>query len=153
MVICVLRVSLIIVSPFPRVSLHVKSVYRHDSGSLSSVNLLKNNIGDEQMQSLIKIKKEKGMASLCGLHQGQTEADFSNQGLGAEDVKLIASDIQDMGALASLTISNNQISSEQEAKIKEICAGKSIKCAVLSNHASLDDEPQEGKEEWEEGDY
>jgi hypothetical protein len=94
------------------------------------VNLLKNNIGDEQMQSLIKIKKEKGMASLCGLHQGQTEADFSNQGLGAEDAKLIASDIQDMGSLASLDISNNSIGSAQEAIIKQICAGRSIKCAL-----------------------
>ena len=73
-----------------------------DKGSLSSVNLLKNTIGDEQMQSLIKIKKEKGMVSLCGLHQAQMEADFSNQGLGAEDAKLIASDIQDMGSLSKL---------------------------------------------------
>jgi hypothetical protein len=37
-------------------------------------------------------------------------------------------DIRDSGALASLTISSNQIGSEQEAKIKQICAGKSIKC-------------------------
>jgi hypothetical protein len=34
------------------------------------------------------------------------------------------------GALASLMISNNQIGSEQEAKIKQICAGKSIKCTL-----------------------
>ena len=61
------------------------------------------------MQSLIKIKKKKGMTSLCGLHQGQTEADFSNQGLGAQDAKLIASDIQDMGLLSKLDISKNQI--------------------------------------------
>jgi 23S rRNA U2552 (ribose-2'-O)-methylase RlmE/FtsJ len=78
-----------------------------DMGSLSSVNLLKNNIGDEQMQSLIKIKKEKGMLSLCGLHQGQTEADFSNQGLGAEDAKLIVSDIQGMGSLSKFTFSGD----------------------------------------------
>jgi hypothetical protein len=80
-----------------------------DMGSLSSVDLLKNNMGDDQMQSLIKIKKEKGMASLCGLHQGQTEADFSNQGLGAEDAKLIASDIQDMGSLSRLDVSGNRL--------------------------------------------
>ena len=39
-------------------------------------------------------------------------------------------DINDSGSLASLTISNNKIGSEQEAKIKEICAGKSIKCTL-----------------------
>jgi hypothetical protein len=82
------------------------------NGSLSAVNLLKNNIGDEQIQSLIKIKKEKGIASLCGLHKGQTEADFSNQGLGAEDAKLIASDIQDMGSLSKLTFSGDSRNSK-----------------------------------------
>jgi hypothetical protein len=32
-----------------------------------------------------------------------------------------------MGSLASLDISDNNIGDEQEAKIKQICAGKSIK--------------------------
>ena len=72
---------------------------------MASVNLLKNDIEDEQMQALIKIKKEKGMVSLCGLRKGQTEADFSNQGLGPADAKLIGLDIQDNGALASVTVS------------------------------------------------
>ena len=81
--------------------------YTCDSGVLSSVNLLKNNVGEEQMQNLLKIKREKGMVTLCGLHQGQTQADFSNQGLGASDAKLIASDIQDMGALSKLTFSGD----------------------------------------------
>jgi len=75
----------------------------HASGALASVNLLKNNIGDEQMQALIKIKKEKGMISLCGLRKGQTEADFSNQDLRTEDAK---------GALVTLDISGNLIGAE-----------------------------------------
>jgi hypothetical protein len=34
--------------------------------------------------------------------------------------------IRDSGSLASLDISDNDIGDEQEAKIKQICAGKSI---------------------------
>ena len=81
----------------------------NDSGALESANLLKNNIGKEQIESLIKIKKEKGMISLCGLKEGQTEANFSDQGLGPEDAMLISLDIQDMGALAVLNLANNNL--------------------------------------------
>ena len=39
-------------------------------------------------------------------------------------------DIRDSGSLASLDISGNNIGDEQEAEIKQICAGKSIKCTL-----------------------
>jgi Ran GTPase-activating protein (RanGAP) involved in mRNA processing and transport len=67
------------------------------------------------------------MASLCGLHQGQTEADFSNQGLGAEDAKLIASDIQDMGSLSKLDLSKNDLRSEGLSTVSEALKSTSIK--------------------------
>ena len=81
-------------------------------GALSSLNILKNDIGEEQIQNLIKIKQQKGMISICGLKQGQSEADFSNQELDAEDAKIIGLDIQDNGALSSLDISNNNLGPE-----------------------------------------
>ena len=61
-----------------------------------------------------------------------TEADFSNKHLDASGAIILAvvlgcKNFQDKGGLASLTISTNQIGSEQ---IKQICAGKSIKCAL-----------------------
>jgi hypothetical protein len=43
---------------------------------------------------------------------------------------LLAPEMEANGSLASLAISDNWIGSEQEAKIKQICAGKSIKCAL-----------------------
>ena len=196
----------------------------YDSGSLSSANLLGNNIGVEQAQELVKIKEAKrGFKTLCGFTMDETEVDLSKKGLSAGCAVLLASEIPDMGALssltfpspkdfsgpslafgafgnfgdsntnpfsdsaqlaaaaqrkeaelgtvtinttmtdadlsgkklstagaqilvafmstklfeakgalASLTISNNQISSEQEAKIKQICAGLSIKCTICS---------------------
>jgi hypothetical protein len=65
------------------------------------------------------------MVSLCGLRQDQTEADFSNQGLGAEDAQLIAADIQDNRvALVKLDISDNRLCAE--AAIKQICDARSI---------------------------
>ena len=83
-----------------------------DNGALSSLNILKNDIGPVQAQALIKIKKEKKMVTLCGLKQDQTEADFSKQGLKPEDAILIAEDIKDKGALSKFTFSGDRSDSK-----------------------------------------
>jgi hypothetical protein len=65
-----------------------------------------------------------------------TEADFSSKGLGhLGGAGILAAFLstnlfEAKGSLASLTISDNNIGDEQEAKIKQICAGRSIKCAL-----------------------
>ena len=64
-----------------------------------------------------------------------TEADFSGKKLGAAGAQILAAFMstklfEAKGSLASLDISDNRIGDEQQAKIKEICAGKSIKCAL-----------------------
>ena len=61
-----------------------------------------------------------------------TEADFSGKKLGAAGAQILAAFMSTKlfevkGSLASLVISGNNIGDEQEAKIKQICAGKSIK--------------------------
>ena len=63
-----------------------------------------------------------------------TEADFSNKKLGPSGAQILAAFIgrkffQDNGALATLDISRNFLGAEG-AKIKQICAGKSIKCTL-----------------------
>ena len=94
------------------------------------MNILKNSIGKEQIENLIKIKKETGMASLCGLKEGQTQADFSKQGLGPEDAMLIALDIQDNGALSKMTFSGESSLSKPvtvETGMTELdCSGKDL---------------------------
>jgi hypothetical protein len=78
-----------------------------DNGAISSVNLLKNAIPVKQAQELVKIMQSKEMLiTLCGLSGNEATLDFSNQGLGAGDAVLIANDINDMGALTCLDISN-----------------------------------------------
>ena len=67
------------------------------------------------------------------LDMDMKEADFSNKHLGVSGAIILAAFIkrksfQDNGALASLDISGNHISSEQEASIKQVCAEKSINC-------------------------
>ena len=64
-----------------------------------------------------------------------TEADFSGKKLGAAGAQILAAFMstelfEAKGSLASLDISGNRIGNKQEAKIKQICAGRSIKCAL-----------------------
>ena len=69
------------------------------------------------------------------IYTNMTEADFSGKKLGAAGAQILAAFMsmklfEAKGSLASLDISNNSIGSAQEAIIKQICAGRSIKCAL-----------------------
>jgi hypothetical protein len=56
-----------------------------DMGAISSVNLLKNNIGVEQARALVIILKEHStLKSLCGNTGDETELDMSDKMHGAE---------------------------------------------------------------------
>ena len=68
------------------------------------------------------------------LDMDMKEADFSNKHLGVSGAIILAAFMkrkffQDNGALATLDISRNFLGAEG-AKIKQICAGKSIKCTL-----------------------
>jgi hypothetical protein len=71
-----------------------------------------------------------GLAALAKSIGNLKELSISSNCLKAEGAKILAPALEANGSLASLTISNNKIGSEQQAKIKEICAGKSIKCTL-----------------------
>ena len=73
------------------------------------------------------------MTALAGVLKVNTtlkELNIAGNHLDAEDIKILAPAIQDNGALASLDVSRNDIGDAQEAKIKQICASKSIKCTL-----------------------
>ena len=91
-----------------RTSRTTPNIYdNRDNGALSSLNILKNNIGIEQAQAFIKIKQKKRMITLCGLKGDETELDLSGKMSGAEDVLMLAEDIKDNRAMSKLTIGDS----------------------------------------------
>mgnify|MGYP002050698248 CR=1 FL=1 len=64
------------------------------SSSMNKLNILGNNIGDEGYDMLTQVAEAKGIGSLCGLDEGQTESDLSSETTGfylqPTDAKLIA---------------------------------------------------------------
>ena len=95
------------------------------NGSLSKLNLSGNNKYESQSPDFIR-----PIASALKTNTGITELSLSGNKLNAEAASIFSDAIPDMGSLASLDISNNSIGSAQEAIIKQICAGRSIKCAL-----------------------
>jgi hypothetical protein len=75
-----------------------------------SVNLLKNNIGIEQAQSLaVILKKHPTLKSLFGNKGNETELDMSGKMRGAADVIMLVAEIVDNRALTSLNLASNHI--------------------------------------------
>ena len=75
-----------------------------------SVNILKNDIGAEQAQTLAAILKEHAtLKSLCGNKGDETELDMSSKMSGAGDAIMLVPEIVANGALTTLNISNNNL--------------------------------------------
>jgi hypothetical protein len=62
------------------------------SAVLASVNVLKNPIGDDGLATLAAAVQASSLGSICGLVEGQTSVDWSEQNLGPFDCKIIAAD-------------------------------------------------------------
>jgi Ran GTPase-activating protein (RanGAP) involved in mRNA processing and transport len=79
-----------------------------DMGAISTVNLLKNDIGIEQAKALAGILKEHPtLKSLCGNSGEETELDMSGKQIGADGAIMLAPEIAGNGALTKLDISAN----------------------------------------------
>ena len=63
------------------------------NASMKKMNVLSNSIGDEGYEILTKVAEEKGILTLVGFDEGQTEANLSYQRLGPIDAKLIAREL------------------------------------------------------------
>ena len=99
----------------------------HDNGALASLDLSNNITGAHGQR--------EGVTALSVALKANTTITSLNiasnyLGVAVENVVTLSDAIQDMGALASLNISDNRISSDQQANIRKICAEKSIKCTL-----------------------
>jgi hypothetical protein len=95
--------------------------------AISSVNLLKNDIGVDQAKALAHILKEHPtLKSLCGNKGDETELDMSSKMSGAGDAIMLVAEIIDNGALIKLDISNNSIGAEQKGGLQHICVASGI---------------------------
>jgi hypothetical protein len=84
-------------------------------GAISSVNLLKNDIGVAQAEDLISILKDHPtLKSLCGNTGNETALDMSGKMNGAADAIMLVAEIIDNGALTSLNISDNNLTNYGE---------------------------------------
>ena len=74
------------------------------NASLTSVNVLSNQLGVESADLLLKVKAEKpNLHTLCGLTHDETELNFERAGLGPGDAKLLAPEISVMAVLTNLS--------------------------------------------------
>jgi Ran GTPase-activating protein (RanGAP) involved in mRNA processing and transport len=107
-----------------------------DMGSLSELDLSENDLRSEGLSVVSEaLKLTTKSTSIKQLDIAENNLTYNTQ--DEEDMSGVikfTEDMKDMGPLASLDISNNGIGSEQEAKIKrrvkQICAGKSIRCTL-----------------------
>jgi Leucine-rich repeat (LRR) protein len=77
-----------------------------NNGAISSVNLLKNDMGTDQAKAMVSILKEHPtLKYLCGNTGDETELDMSGKMEGAADAIMLVPEIIDNGAMTSLDVS------------------------------------------------
>ncbi len=95
-----------------RIVLAIFSISVFFNSPLTSVNLLKNDLGDGLEALSTAFEKSSTLKSLCGLSADQDTADFNGQGLRAADARLIAIELQFNSPLVSLNLGRNYIGKE-----------------------------------------
>jgi Ran GTPase-activating protein (RanGAP) involved in mRNA processing and transport len=81
-----------------------------DMGAISSVNLLKNDIGVAQAEDLVIILKDHPtLKSLCGNKGNEAALDMSGKMNGAADAIMLVAEIIDNGALSSLNLASTNL--------------------------------------------
>ena len=82
------------------------------SAPLTSVNLLRNDIGETAADVVRAAEQHGKIQTLCGIKPDQKDANFSYKGLEAADAVLLAYDIRFNAPLTNLDISWNKIGVE-----------------------------------------
>ena len=77
--------------------------------ALTSVNLLKNDLGDGAAAVVAAAKQQGNIKTLCGIEEGQTEVKLRRSELKAPDAVLLSFDLEFNRALTSLDLYGNEI--------------------------------------------
>jgi Ran GTPase-activating protein (RanGAP) involved in mRNA processing and transport len=112
-----------------------------DMRAISSVNLLKNRIDNDQAKDLVSMLKEHPtLKSLCGNRGNETELEMSGKMDGAGDAVMLAAEVIDNGALTSLDISENALPAEGTKLLAEALKSNQIMTAlnISSNDMTYD---------------
>ena len=102
-----------------RAALAIFSISLFFNSALTSVNLLKNDLGDGLEALSAAFEKSSTLKSLCGLSADQDTADFSRQRLNDADARLIAVELQFNSPLKSANLGLNDIGDEGVIAISE----------------------------------
>ena len=93
---------------------------RFFSSPLTSVNLLKNDIGDGAAAVIAAAEQNGKIKTLCGIKPDQTKADFSHESLKPADAQLLAFDLKFSSALTDLNLQYNNIGKEGAAALAAV---------------------------------
>lgn len=111
------------------------------NGALTSLNIMGNKIGKEQLSKLLEIMKAHPMlVSLCGIADDATEANLSGLRMDVDDAVVLADELPAKGALTRLNISKQAYKNEYGEAVGGIGAegAKAIAEALKSNVRGLD---------------
>ena len=94
--------------------------------SVTSVDVLSNELDVESADMLLKVKAEKpNLRTLCGLTHKETELELRYRGLGPRDAKLLAAEILFMDSLTKMLVSGNRLGEEGRAVLRKAVEGRS----------------------------
>ena len=83
------------------------------TASVTSVNVLSNQLDVDSADLLLKVKAEKpNLRTLCGLTHEETELDLSGQELGPGDAKLLAPEISVIASVTKILVRREQLGDE-----------------------------------------
>ena len=115
----------------------IASLMSMANAPLTSVNLLRNDIG-EAAADIVRAAEQHGkIQTLCGIKPDQKEADFSCKSLKAADAVLLAYDIKVNAPLTTLNISYNSLGVEGAKAIAGALPRYDSARRALSNDAFL----------------
>ena len=114
------------------------------NASMKKMNVLSNSIGEEGYEMLTQVAEAKGIGSLCGLDEGQTESDLSSKTTGFYlqpiDAKLIAWELTTGYVSTSMTfldLSSNELTGKKWDGYHWVSAGDMTGIKAIADALSV----------------